>query len=78
MRMLASIEEVIAELGGIKAVAELTKRASPSAVPNWKARKAFPTDTYAIMKSALAAKDAAAPGDLWRMPEAAEPEDVAS
>ena len=72
MRTLGSIEEVIDELGGIKAVAELTKRASPSAVPNWKVRKAFPTDTYAIMKAALAAKGATAPGELWGMPELVE------
>jgi hypothetical protein len=72
MRTLGSIEEVIEELGGTKAVAELTKRASPSAVPNWQIRKAFPTNTYAVMKAALAAKDATAPGELWGMPEFAE------
>lgn len=77
MRTLNSIEDVIDELGGIKAVAELTNRASPSAVPNWKLRKAFPTDTYAIMKSALQDKGATAPGELWGMPEV-QPEKVAS
>jgi hypothetical protein len=72
MRTLNSISEVIEALGGVKAVAELTGRTgSPSAVPNWRARNSFPTDTYAVMKAALRAKGASAPGELWKMPETA-------
>jgi hypothetical protein len=70
MRTLTSIEEVIDALGGTKAVAELTKRSSPSAVPNWKTRK-FPPNTYAIMKAALQAQGADAPDSLWNMMEKA-------
>ena len=68
MRTLPTIEKVIEELGGVKAVAELTRRASPSAVPNWKTRK-FPPNTYAVMKAALHAKGADAPDSLWNMLE---------
>jgi hypothetical protein len=70
MRILNSIEDVIEELGGVKAVAELTNRTnSASVVPNWIDRKSFPRQTYAVMKAALHAKGATAPGDLWKMPE---------
>ena len=69
MQTLSSIEQVIEALGGTKAVAELTNRASPSAVPNWKLRKSFPLNTYLVMKAALHAKGASAPDALWKMPE---------
>jgi hypothetical protein len=69
MRTIKTIEQVIEALGGVKAVAELTKRTSPSAVPNWIMRNSFPTDTYAVMKAALRDKGATAPGALWKMPE---------
>jgi hypothetical protein len=74
-RELKTVEEVISELGGFRAVAELTGRPSISAAPNWKLRHSFPTNTYAVMKSALAEKGLTAPGALWGMPE---PERVAS
>lgn len=70
VRQLNSIEEVISILGGIEAVRELTKREGTSAVPMWKVRKTFPTNTYAIMKAALHARDADAPDALWNMAEA--------
>jgi hypothetical protein len=71
VKQLSTIEEVISELGGPRAVAELTNRGSVSAVPTWKLRKSFPTNTYAVMKAALEAKGFAAPDHLWGM-EAAE------
>lgn len=77
LRKLTSIELVIKELGGPEAVAELTGRASISAVPNWKLRKSFPTNTYALMKAALAERGCTAPGTLWDMPET-QPERAAS
>lgn len=67
MDKLNTVEEVILKLGGVKAVQELTRRASDSAVPNWKLRKAFPTNTYAVMKAALESKGCTAPDDLWGM-----------
>jgi len=68
MKQLSTIEEVILELGGPKAVAELTDRQSISAVPMWKIRQKFPATTYARMQAALRARGASAPDDLWGMP----------
>ena len=71
VKQLSSIEDVISELGGIDAVRELTHRTrSTSAVPMWKVRKTFPTNTYAVMKAALRAKGADAPDSLWNMAQA--------
>lgn len=67
MDTLNSVEAVISALGGVKAVQELTRRASESAVPNWKLRKSFPSNTYAVMKAALKAKGCTAPDHLWGM-----------
>ena len=58
--------EVIAALGGKKAVAKLTGR-SWSAVWNWEDREAFPPNTYTAIKSALTAINATAPDSLWGM-----------
>lgn len=69
-KQLTTIEQVIAELGGPAAVAELTCRTSLSAVPMWKLRQTFPSNTYVVMKAALKAKGADAPDSLWNMAEA--------
>ncbi len=66
-KQLSTVEEVILELGGPRAVAELTNRTSISAVPMWKIRQTFPTNTYAVLKSALKARGAEAPDSLWNM-----------
>lgn len=68
-KQLRSIEEVILELGGPRAVAQLTKRGSISTVPMWKIRGSFPMNTYAIMKEALQSRGFRAPGSLWNMPD---------
>ena len=72
MVTIQTIEEVIEKLGGTKAVAELTKRPSPSAVPNWIVRNSFPLNTYTILKAALRARGYDAPDELWKMPEVAQ------
>lgn len=71
MKQLQTIEDVFSELGGVKAVAELTNRIENPTVAMWKVRRAFPTNTYAVMKAALRAKGADAPDALWNMAEAA-------
>jgi len=68
MVTLDSIEDIIDELGGLKAVGALTGRKS-GVVWNWKDRKAFPTNTYVVMQAALRAKGVDAPASLWGMPE---------
>lgn len=67
VKQLHTVEEVISELGGFDAVRELTGRDSASAVPMWKVRQTFPTNTFSIMKKALLAKGADAPDELWSM-----------
>ena len=60
---LTTERDVIAALGGIQAVAELTGE-SYGAVCNWLSR-GFPARFYAIMTDALAAKGIAAKRVLW-------------
>lgn len=64
---LTSIDDVIRALGGLKQVADLTGRRSPSAVPMWKQRGAFPSNTYAVMIEALQERGKTAPATLWGM-----------
>ena len=71
VKHLRTVEDVISELGGNNAVRELTNRGgTPSTVLMWKVRKAFPPNTYAVMKAALHAKGADAPDSLWNMAQA--------
>jgi hypothetical protein len=64
---LETVEDVIAALGGQKRVAELTCRASVSAVPMWKIRKRFPAKTFTVLQGALRDLGLSAPNDLWGM-----------
>lgn len=65
MATLNSVPEVIDALGGMPAVADLTGRKS-NVVWNWKDRKAFPANTYTVLKAALRAKGVDAPDALWK------------
>jgi hypothetical protein len=56
-------------LGGNVAVAEITGR-TPKAVSNWRKFSSFPSNTFVILKSALALKGYIAPDKLWSMAEA--------
>lgn len=67
-KRLQTVEEVIAELGGPQAVAEMTEKKSASAVPMWKNRKRFPAKTFTILQAALHERGLSAPNDLWGMP----------
>lgn len=69
-KVLTTVDDVIKELGGNKVVAELTGRKWDSAISNWKDRKAFPPNTYAIINSELAKRGLAAPDSLWGMERA--------
>ena len=57
-------------LGGTRAVAELTGRRYTAAA-HWLKFKAFPSNTYLVLKSALYAKGYVAPDSLWGMTEPA-------
>ena len=64
---LATVDEVIAALGGQREVAGLTGRRSGSAIPMWKQRGSFPSNTYAVMIEALQERGKTAPASLWGM-----------
>lgn len=69
IRNLDTVEQVIEALGGLKAVGELNKRSGANVAWNWADRGAFPTNTYVVMKKALAKIGASAPDSLWNMVE---------
>jgi hypothetical protein len=59
-------EAVISSLGGLSAVAEVT-RTTPKSVWNWKKSGRFPAKTYLALISALAHQGDTAPNNLWNM-----------
>lgn len=73
MEELSTTTEVMDELGGNVAVAELTG-SNPKAVWNWRASQTFPSNTYVAMTEALLAKGKTAPASLWSMKAAATSE----
>lgn len=68
--ILITANEVMAALGGTKAVANLTGR-KYSAAQNWRDSQ-FPANTYFVMSGALAAQGKTAPPSLWGMKIPAE------
>ena len=64
---LTSVDAVIGALGGLKEVASLTGRRGNSAVPMWRQRGSFPSNTYAVMIAALQEQGKTAPASLWGM-----------
>lgn len=66
MRELHSTSEIMDELGGTHAVAELTGR-KYSAAFNWRSQDAFPANTYVALIHALEAKALTAAPALWGM-----------
>lgn len=57
------------ELGGTRAVADLTGRTYAAAF-NWRSFKTFPADTYIVLTTALRDIGRTAPDSLWGMVEA--------
>ena len=66
MDRLATTIEVMDALGGVKAVAALTKR-TYNAAHNWRSSERFPSNTYVTLTRALEAKGKTAPPSLWGM-----------
>ena len=60
--------EIIDILGGTSAVADLTG-SSATAVSNWRVVNRLPSNTYLVIKDALARLGRAAPDHLWSMRE---------
>ncbi len=65
---LSTAEQVLDELGGFDAVAELTG-ANRKAVTNWKYFNAFPSRTYVALTAELKRRGKKAPASLWKMAE---------
>jgi hypothetical protein len=68
MRRLATYDDIIKRLGGVHAVAKLTKR-NPQAVFNWRPRGFFPTVLYFVMIEELERRGFTAARHLWRFQE---------
>ena len=65
MRRLKTAREVVDALGGIEAVATMT-RAQPKTVYHWTGRNdCFPSRTFDTMKAALKRRHLHAPAKLW-------------
>ena len=64
---LTTVEQVILELGGVKAVAKLVGSETISLVPTWQWRGRFPARTVKVLQSALHKVGASAPDCLWGM-----------
>jgi len=64
MVILSSVDEVIAHLGGVRAVAELTGLVKTN-VHNWRAGGRMPPEHYKVMMDALVRRGASAPSRLW-------------
>ena len=73
MQVLSTTSDVIAALGGTRAVADLTHR-TYNAAYNWRYFDAFPSNTFLVMQAALRAKNIDAPASLWGI---REPENAA-
>jgi len=64
-KRLNTFDDVVATLGGPRAVGRMTDQNS-AAVCNWRRRRQkFPTKYFFLMKRELEARDAEAPLDLW-------------
>lgn len=70
MQTLSTVDDIIRELGGTGAVAQMLGRGD-SAVSNWKAYRRFPPNTYVVLTSAIRRRGKRAPDSLWGMVEAA-------
>jgi hypothetical protein len=67
---LETPREVIMALGGISAVAKLTRR-RPGTVSAWQTRLGYlPPHTYAVLMEALSQCGKKAPQHLWKITEA--------
>lgn len=73
---LETAREVIAALGGLDAVSELTGR-KYGTVSAWQVRfNRFPPELYALMTAALEKTGATAPKSLWSQVEPPMPEEA--
>lgn len=68
MKRITSFDSIILALGGVSAVARLTRR-SPATVCNWRPRSLFPPRLYFVMQHELERRGYEAPRKLWGFQE---------
>ena len=77
-RKLETTGEVLDALGGVHAVAALTKQREWKNVEGWKRLKTFPSRYFLVMTWALKRKRLSAPPSLWGQVTTAEMERAAA
>jgi len=73
---IRTVAGVIRALGGLHAVAKLTRR-GPTAVHNWKALRRFSAPTYWLLTEALTERGFTASPKLWSMQQTAKKKSTA-
>lgn len=68
IRTLTTTKDVVDELGGYHAVAELTG-STVKAAENWRRFDTFPSKHFLVMSAALEKRKCQAPTSLWGMTE---------
>ena len=69
MKQLRTARDVVAAVGGLGALCDLTG-ANKKQASHWQTKaKAFPASTYKVMTEELTARDFEAPARLWRQKE---------
>jgi hypothetical protein len=68
MIVLTSVDAVVEHLGGVAAVAVLTRRTKPN-IYNWKNANRIAAAHYVVMTRALVRRGACAPPSLWGIEE---------
>lgn len=77
LKLLLTLVEVDAVMGGTVATARLTGKSAAS-ISNAKRRGKYPKDTHAIMQAELASLGYCAPAHLWGQVEPAASKEVAA
>ena len=75
MKILKTTADVIARLGGVQAVADMTGRGYTCA-HNWKQFGVFPASTFLLLTTALRRRGYVARKALWRMDQRQRRRDV--
>jgi hypothetical protein len=62
--MIRSVDELVSELGGNKAVADIAS-VGPSAVSNWRTRGFIPADKFRLFEEELAKRNMVADREIF-------------
>lgn len=70
-KMIASVAELVVELGGPKKAAEILGGATPQKIVNWRASGRLPARFHIMHGRQLAERGISAPPSLWGLVEEA-------